>query len=136
MYPSFIASLRRSANIAPQFLGMMTELTYSLSTQQPYNSPATALCWRPYVGGPALGALRWQTCHVGTSVINYAVVGSALAARHWRPGGGGPAVMALQWRPCSYQPKQCITILPEPNKSIKVLFHEPKPNRIEHVRSA
>ena len=40
--------------------------------------------------------------------------------------------------PCrlsSDQPKQCFTVLPEPNKSIKVLFPEPKPNRTEHIKS-
>ena len=36
----------------------------------------------------------------------------------------------------SDRPKQCFTVLPEPNKSIKVLFPEPKLNRTEHVKSA
>ena len=36
----------------------------------------------------------------------------------------------------SDRPKQCFTVLPEPNKSIKVLFPEPKPNRTKHVKSA
>ena len=34
------------------------------------------------------------------------------------------------------QPKHCFTVLTKPNKSMKVLFPEPKPNRTEHVKSA
>ena len=34
--------------------------------------------------------------------------------------------------PYSDRPNQCFTVLPEPNKLIKVLFPEPKPNRTEY----
>ena len=43
-----------------------------------------------------------------------------------------PAVSGEQ---SSDQPKQCCTVLPKPNHSIKVLFAKPKWNRTEHVKS-
>ena len=36
----------------------------------------------------------------------------------------------------SDQLKQCFTVLPEQNRSIKISFPEPKPNGTEHVKSA